>query len=572
MGENFQIHSASISDRGLSEKRPQNEDSFLEMSNLGLFAVADGVGGAQAGDVASQMAMEILGEAFANLQPNSDAEEVMKIAIERANSAIFQMSSDLPSLSMMATTIVALYLSGNIATIGHVGDSRLYRLDGKGSLYRETQDHSVVEEEVRAGRMTAAQAANHPSRNVISRALGAESGVEVDLKTIMFEPNTSFLVCSDGITRHISDFEIRQLLASNIPPAEICERMKTLCYERGAEDNLTAVIVKIVGAEAGMPEVPPTTQLSEIEEATVASARSAVAETSSAGFSDYDGEVPTTRNLVMPDSMETETPSEIPQTQQFTDSDEDYLIQEPEVQEETFPKEESDSGTPKTMQSADSLSFPARESDSEMASDSSAKTAEREISYNDYSTEAKSGGGFIGKLLGSLILLIVGAILGVAGYYAWQTFVAPIAEVPSLKPQTTNIPNNSTENLRADADRKPLEVIRRLEETPQKDASDYYILGRAHLANKNYKEATVAFLEARNRLKDVTDTDTKEVLKTDIAQGLVVSQNKTEQEMYEKERKMTNGNESNSNSTDNNSGASGGQSLTNPPAGEPKTN
>src|SRR5918997_13116 len=110
---NFQIHSAAVSDRGLSEKRPQNEDSFLEMKNLGLFAVADGVGGAQAGDVASQMAMEILGEAFINSRANIDAEEVMKAAIEQANAAIFQTSHELAQLSTMATTVVALHVSGN---------------------------------------------------------------------------------------------------------------------------------------------------------------------------------------------------------------------------------------------------------------------------------------------------------------------------------------------------------------------------------------------------------------------------------------------------------------------------
>ena len=209
---NFQIDSAAVSDKGLSEKRPQNEDSYLEINERGLFAVADGVGGAQAGDVASQMAMEIVAEAFINLRENGDAEEMMKIAIERANEAIYQMSHDLPQLSTMATTIVALQIDGNIATIGHVGDSRIYRLDEKGNLYRETQDHSMVEEEVRAGRMTAHQAATHPSRNVISRALGAEGSVEVDMKTIMFEPGTTFLLCSDGITRHIDDFQLRELL------------------------------------------------------------------------------------------------------------------------------------------------------------------------------------------------------------------------------------------------------------------------------------------------------------------------------------------------------------------------
>jgi PPM family protein phosphatase len=146
--------SSAVTDRGLSEKRPQNEDSYLEMPECGLFSVADGVGGAQAGDVASQMAMEILGEAFTNLPEGGDVEELMEIAISRANGAIYQMSTDLPQLSTMATTIVALHIAENIATIGHVGDSRIYRLDSRGNLYRETQDHSVVEEEVRAGRMT----------------------------------------------------------------------------------------------------------------------------------------------------------------------------------------------------------------------------------------------------------------------------------------------------------------------------------------------------------------------------------------------------------------------------------
>ncbi|MGB7201154.1 MAG: protein phosphatase 2C domain-containing protein, partial [Pyrinomonadaceae bacterium] len=166
--DTFPITSAAISDRGLSEKRPQNEDSYLEMRALGIFAVADGVGGAQAGEVASQMAVEILGEAFTNLQPGADAETAMRAAMTQANSAIYQMAHELPQLSAMATTIATLHLNNNIATIGHVGDSRVYRVNPEGVLTRETDDHSVVAEEVRAGRMTEEQADNHPSKNIIS--------------------------------------------------------------------------------------------------------------------------------------------------------------------------------------------------------------------------------------------------------------------------------------------------------------------------------------------------------------------------------------------------------------------
>jgi len=241
---------ASITDRGLSEKRPVNEDSLLADPARGIFAVADGVGGAEAGEVASQTAVEVLDEAFRHrVEDGDDVEDLMELAIQRANNSIHRMAIEHPRFSMMATTIVSLHVDGNRATIGHVGDSRLYRISPDGRLHRETTDHSIVEEEVRAGRMTPEQAANHPSKNVISRALGAEESVEVDMKTIEVENGTAFLLCSDGITRHIPDTELRRLLTSYENPNRAAEEMKRLCYERGAEDNLTAVIVQ-VGAPA----------------------------------------------------------------------------------------------------------------------------------------------------------------------------------------------------------------------------------------------------------------------------------------------------------------------------------
>ena len=238
------VEAQAITDRGLNERRPLNEDSFLADSGRFIFAVADGVGGAEAGEVASQTAIEVLDEAFRHQVAGDDVEDLMELAIQRANASIHQMAKEHAKFSMMATTIVALHLKGNIATIGHVGDSRLYRLSIDGSLLRETEDHSVVEEEVRAGRMTAEQAAHHPSKNVISRALGAEDTVEVDLKTMEVDDGTEFLLCTDGITRHISDAELRQLLVTQDSLKELCEELKKRCYERGAEDNLTAVVVR----------------------------------------------------------------------------------------------------------------------------------------------------------------------------------------------------------------------------------------------------------------------------------------------------------------------------------------
>src|ERR1051326_1655039 len=238
----FRVQSSALSDRGLNERRPLNEDAFLHDYVRGIFAVADGVGGAEAGEVASQTAIEVLDEAFRHQTENADVEDLMELAIQRANASIHQMAQEHAKFSMMATTIVALHLKGNIATFGHVGDSRLYRLTPDGQLHRETEDHSIVEEEVRAGRMTPEQAANHPSKNVISRALGAEQGVEVDMKTMEVDDGTEFLLCTDGITRHVSDNELRQLMVVSNSLDDLCNELKRRCYERGAEDNLTVIV------------------------------------------------------------------------------------------------------------------------------------------------------------------------------------------------------------------------------------------------------------------------------------------------------------------------------------------
>src|SRR5215207_61969 len=257
----FQVQSSSLTDRGMNERRPLNEDAFLHDRQRSIFAVADGVGGAEAGEVASQTAIEVLDEAFRHQTDGADVEDLMELAIQRANASIHQMAQEHAKFSMMATTIVALHLKGNIATFGHVGDSRLYRLTPDGELHRETEDHSIVEEEVRAGRMTPEQAANHPSKNVISRALGAEQGVEVEMKTIEVEEGTEFLLCTDGITRHVSDNELRQLMVVSSNLDELCDELKRRCYERGAEDNLTVVAVRIgsqLQSDERLAEMEPT--------------------------------------------------------------------------------------------------------------------------------------------------------------------------------------------------------------------------------------------------------------------------------------------------------------------------
>src|ERR1700752_5143491 len=122
----FPVESAALTDRGLKERRPLNEDALLHDRQRSIFAVADGVGGAEAGEVASQTAIEVLDEAFRHQTDGADIEDLMELAIQRANASIHQMAQEHERFAMMATTVVALHFQGNTATIGHVGDSRLY--------------------------------------------------------------------------------------------------------------------------------------------------------------------------------------------------------------------------------------------------------------------------------------------------------------------------------------------------------------------------------------------------------------------------------------------------------------
>lgn len=525
---NFKIDSASISDRGLSKKRPHNEDSYLELNSKGLFAVADGVGGAQAGDVASQMAMEILGEAFNNLKPNEDAEELMRIAVERANSAIYQMSQDLTQLATMATTLVALHLSGNIGTIGHVGDSRLYRLDERGNLYRETNDHSVVEEEVRAGRMTVAQAANHPSRNIISRALGADSTVEVDMKTIMFEPNTTFLLCSDGITRHIDDFELRELLASNDSPAQLCQKMKELCYERGAEDNLTAVIARVSNVVAGNGQ-PPVRY--DLEESTVATARPipVAAANEPSNILELDEEIPT-QQLKMPPIRENLSPLELEEAPSPPVIEERVLEPEPvyEYQEEVSYSE------PEEIKEEPP---PVFEKPVENAPPAPPTVKEYESKPYQQVVEIEENSG-LSKFLVGIFTFLIGMIIGAGAIYIFMQTKTPDVPAPQPVQKSDDIPFTELELTRRTVDKNPELFIKQFSGSAQPEgAEDFYLLGRANMLSGNFAEAKTNLMQARNRLGEVEDEDNARILDTEISMALAVIDNPNAQKMFADEIK-----------------------------------
>lgn len=497
MESNFRFASASVSDRGLSDKRPVNEDSFLEKGDLGLFAVADGVGGAQAGDFASQMAVETLAEAFANLPENFDAEVALKVAIEHANRSIYGMAQELPQLSSMATTIVALHVSGNIATIAHVGDSRLYRIDPDGTLQRETADHSVVEEEVRAGRMTPEQALVHPSRNIISRALGAENTVDVDLKTIMVEPGTMFLLCSDGITRHIPDQEIEKLFNNEIEPGILVDQMKDLCYQRGAEDNLTAVVVRISSELAGT-FAPPALVEDLSEEETIASARPS--ETV-----ELEQAAPTTKLEELKQELD----------------DESYLLTEDVA-------DPAPAAILETEYSSSSVVVPAQ-AEPEVSAPASAPSS---FSFDSLPEEKSSGG--IASVLSSIMLLLIGGLVGFGAYYLWQQ-ANPAPQVPVLnETKSNNIPLSAFEDGRRLVDESPERYLA-ANAAPPDSAEDHFLLGRAQLLTGKYVEAKNQFMQAKRMLagSDPTNTNT---LMAEIALGIAIADNPAAREAFVKER------------------------------------
>ena len=508
MDNNIRISSAAVSERGLSEKRPQNEDSFLEMNQSGIFAVADGVGGAQAGEVASQMSVEILGEAFANAHGEPDAEAIMRAAMERANSAIHQMAQELPQLASMATTIVALHVADNIATIAHVGDSRLYRVDRDGNLFRETEDHSMVAEEVRAGRMTEEQAENHPSRNIISRALGAEAAVDVDIKTIMVEPGTSFLICSDGITRHVGDQEIKGVLTFGGDPVDICEYLKGLCYERGAEDNLTAVVVKVSGTTTSVSEDTPVFDLLGEDEPTVATARYPFEETVRIDQAEDELLELETRELVVPEHEAD------PKTEEPDAAIEPAIVIQPEA--ESVPESKDtvavDESVPETVKS-DTFS---------MFGDSG----------ESHVDAAKPG--LLGRVASAVGLILIGGAIGMGIFY----FALGPKPVPTTSPQfsemkAANIPLSAFEENRRSVDLDPAGYVSKFATSPQ-DCEDFYLLGRAYLLAGDYTKARAAFTESRNRLSEADPVNAK-ILASDIAVVLAVTNDTTIQSILKKE-------------------------------------
>jgi serine/threonine protein phosphatase PrpC len=251
-------------DSNLGLQRQGNEDNFFVRAPL--FVVADGMGGAQAGEVASEMAVK---EFDSGLPDGASAADGLVAIIERANRAIHDRSRAEHQKTGMGTTVTAAYVGERTVTVAHVGDSRCY-LVRDGELTRLTEDHSLVGELVRRGKLTEQQAESHPQRSVITRALGPEPSVQVDAEEYDARAGDLFLVCSDGLTSMVHEDGLRPLLVSSgqRPLDELGPELIAAANKAGGRDNITVILFRLEEVPAAGGGAPAAENGAEVDDAT----------------------------------------------------------------------------------------------------------------------------------------------------------------------------------------------------------------------------------------------------------------------------------------------------------------
>lgn len=243
-----------ITDTG--QVRSINEDSggvYYDGHSSLLAIVADGMGGHQAGDVASNLAVSYVKSAWENQQPINDVHHVeswLKHTVKKMNAAIFDLSKEQTAYEGMGTTVVVGVCTESFITIAHIGDSRAYLLEN-GRLKQLTSDHSLVNELIQRGQLTEEEARQHPNKNVLTRAAGTEETVQADIHTFDWTQNDTLLFCSDGLTNKVSDQELQQVLQKYEDKEVLLRELIHLANERGGEDNITATLIANSPSEAG---------------------------------------------------------------------------------------------------------------------------------------------------------------------------------------------------------------------------------------------------------------------------------------------------------------------------------
>ncbi|MGE5233234.1 MAG: Stp1/IreP family PP2C-type Ser/Thr phosphatase [Acidobacteriota bacterium] len=251
----IQVRAVGLSDVGLT--RTHNEDCFEIDNDLRVFVVADGMGGHSHGEVASRIATKAIHDFVEQSADEADLtwpvpydprlrrhSNRLKAAVRVAHDKVLKAIRQDGSLVGMGTTVVGVMVEGDVAAVAHVGDSRVYRWrDDRLELL--TQDHTWVNEQVVAGFLSEEQARVHPLKNVVTRALGGETDVLVDVKEFKIQPGDIFLLCSDGLTTMLNDTEIEQRIRQAASPDQICRTLVRDANARGGLDNITVVLLSI---------------------------------------------------------------------------------------------------------------------------------------------------------------------------------------------------------------------------------------------------------------------------------------------------------------------------------------
>jgi len=250
------LHRYAVGVTDIGRRRTSNEDAFLLDDELGLYVVADGMGGHAAGEVASREAVDtVMGmvrrghetvERFGREGPTEDnvraVQRLLESAVQAATYMVFAIAENDPDQKGMGTTVSALLLTADHGVIAQVGDSRIYLLR-EGQVYQLTEDHTLVAWQVKQGIISEAEAALSPHKNVITRAVGSRDYVQVDTHCIEIGAGDRFLLCSDGLHGYLSEQEIAPILALGAQLA--ANRLVELANSRGGRDNITAVVVEI---------------------------------------------------------------------------------------------------------------------------------------------------------------------------------------------------------------------------------------------------------------------------------------------------------------------------------------
>ncbi len=248
---------AAHSDTG--RKRRRNEDAYVMRPPL--FAVADGMGGAQAGEVASRLAAEALRDDGGR----GSGEDRVNELVQTANRRVYERATADAAASGMGTTVTVALVGGDEVTIGHVGDSRAYLIRG-GELTQLTEDHSLVGELIRSGKLSREEAESHPQRSVITRALGTDPDVDVDVFSVQAEPGDLFLLCSDGLTTMVGDRAILDVVEHHLDDLDAAARaLVGTANHGGGEDNITVVFFEIA-AEGDTIEMSTVSEAQDEDE------------------------------------------------------------------------------------------------------------------------------------------------------------------------------------------------------------------------------------------------------------------------------------------------------------------